>query len=258
MQLNGVYYGWIYCIVNLTNNKKYIGQTSDQGGYEVRWDKHKRLLRSNNHVGRNGKADHLQNAWNKYGEENFEFILLHELTFNNEEELIKELNRLEVYYIKEWNLLNRNLGYNISSGGSSGNNFAGKSEEEMNEIKQKMSEKRKGKNNPFYGKHHTEETKRKISEYNKGRYEGKKNPFYGKAHSEEVRKKISEHNKGRKNYSRAKAVAMIDIETNEVLMTFDSMADANEYLGKPRDASSIRACARGKYKTAFGYKWKYL
>ena len=33
-------------------------------------------------------------------------------------------------------------------------------------TKRKMSKANKGKNNPMYGKHHSEETKRKISEEN--------------------------------------------------------------------------------------------
>ena len=74
-----------------------------------------------------------------------------------------------------------------------------------------------GENHPFFGKHHSEETKKKMSEAHKGltsprkgvtlseetkkkMSEAKKcekNPFYGKTHSEETRKKISEAKKGR-------------------------------------------------------------
>ena len=54
---------------------------------------------------------------------------------------------------------------------------------------------KKGKHNPFYGKHHTEESKKKISEARKG----EKNSFYGKHHTEESKKKISEARKGEKN-----------------------------------------------------------
>ncbi len=61
-----------------------------------------------------------------------------------------------------------------------------------------MSEKLKGKNK---GKHHSEESKLKISLARKGTLCGKDNPFYGKKHSEEtlkiIGKKVSETNTGR-------------------------------------------------------------
>jgi hypothetical protein len=80
-----------------------------------------------------------------------------------------------------------------------------------------------GKSNPFYGKKHTEETRKKIgvihkrkklsekhkkrlSEVNKGEnnfcygLKGKTHPHYGKKHTEETLKKISESKKGENNY----------------------------------------------------------
>ena len=51
----------------------------------------------------------------------------------------------------------------------------------------------KGKNHPLYGKHHSEETKRKMSEAKKC----ENNPLYSKHLSEETKKKISEVRKGR-------------------------------------------------------------
>ena len=62
---------------------------------------------------------------------------------------------------------------------------------------------RTGKNHPFYGKRHTEESRKKISESLKGENNpmygrtGENNPFYGKTHSKESRKKISEAKKGK-------------------------------------------------------------
>ncbi len=76
-----------------------------------------------------------------------------------------------------------------------------------------------GEKNPFYGKKHTEETKRKISKSNTGKghphtkehkeymsnlmkekfSDKEKTPFYGKEHTEEYKKKMSEALKGRNN-----------------------------------------------------------
>ena len=55
-----------------------------------------------------------------------------------------------------------------------------------------------GEDSYWYGKHHTEETKRKISESRKEMdYSGEKNSFYGKHHTEETRKILSEKAMGR-------------------------------------------------------------
>lgn len=49
-----------------------------------------------------------------------------------------------------------------------------------------------GKNNPMYGKHHTEETKQKIS-----KALSENNFMYGKHHTKEVKQKISKAMKGK-------------------------------------------------------------
>ena len=66
------------------------------------------------------------------------------------------------------------------------------------EHKQKISEAIKGKNNGFYGKHHSEESKKKMS-LNHEDFSGKNNPFYGKLHSEETKRKMSEAKIGEKH-----------------------------------------------------------
>lgn len=64
----------------------------------------------------------------------------------------------------------------------------------------------KGEKNPFYGKHHTIESKEKIRKKLKGRHlspdteftsemtTGGKNPFYGRHHTKEARDAISKKN----------------------------------------------------------------
>ncbi len=49
----------------------------------------------------------------------------------------------------------------------------------------------KGKDSSLYGKHHSEETKKKMSDKHKGEL----HPLYGKYHSEETKKKMSESGK---------------------------------------------------------------
>ena len=59
-----------------------------------------------------------------------------------------------------------------------------------------------GESNPFYGKHHSEETKQKISESKQGKNYGRcgeNAPMYGKHHSEETKQKLSEATKGNNN-----------------------------------------------------------
>jgi group I intron endonuclease len=60
----------IYQIVCKTTGKRYIGSTSKLG-FEARWGKHKIALR--NGQGTNPK---FQAAWNKYGENDFVFLVL--------------------------------------------------------------------------------------------------------------------------------------------------------------------------------------
>lgn len=75
------------------------------------------------------------------------------------------------------------------------------------EQKQYNSDRYKGENGTFYGRHHTEESKQLISEANTGRKhteEARKNMsdnsyMKGKHHSEEFKQNLSEKFKGRKN-----------------------------------------------------------
>lgn len=59
----------IYLIRNKTNNKIYVGSTSRS--FKNRFSMHRYQLRKNEH-----HSPYLQKSWNKYGEENFEFIIL--------------------------------------------------------------------------------------------------------------------------------------------------------------------------------------
>ena len=55
-----------------------------------------------------------------------------------------------------------------------------------------------GKDNPFYGKTHSEESRKIISDKKKIQYTGEGNPFYGKHHSEETKAILRDKNIGKK------------------------------------------------------------
>jgi hypothetical protein len=61
----------------------------------------------------------------------------------------------------------------------------------------KMPAEFSGINHPMYGKHPSEETRKKMSEGKKGKYIGDKSPSFGRHHTVEARKKIGENTRKR-------------------------------------------------------------
>lgn len=61
----------VYKILNLVNGKFYIGSTA--WNFHRRWRIHRNHLRLNKHPNQ-----HLQNSWNKYSEQNFQFEIIEE------------------------------------------------------------------------------------------------------------------------------------------------------------------------------------
>ena len=153
----------IYKIENVCNGKKYIGKSNN---IESRWIHHKWLLNSNKHINKP-----LQNAWNKYGENNFEFSIIH--TCNDD----SVLPILEKYYISLYNSFIKNSGYNLTVGGDG---CAGRII--TDDFRKKIGDFHRGK-----------KLSQKQVEYMKNNFVGSGNPFYGRSHKEETRKQISEH-----------------------------------------------------------------
>lgn len=200
----------IYCIENLINCKKYIGQSKH---IKHRWAIHKWDLSHNKHCNQ-----HLQKAWNRYGKSNFTFYILEECEMAN-------LDSRELYYISLYNSCDSSFGYNIEIGG-------GGKKEISKETREKISRSAKlrvGEKNPFYGRHHSIETKRMIGKANSMNWKGK----FG-----------FEHNKSMPVYC-------VDLHK-----TFGSSREAEKETGA--DHTSISRCCRNLQKTAGGHTWKYV
>lgn len=127
----------IYCHINKTNGKQYIGLTSENPPSK-RWGP--------NGINYKG-CTCFYSAVQKYGWNNFEHIILEENLTS------KQAEQLEKYYIQLYNTMAPN-GYNLTNGG---------------EIKKEISEEtRERLRKSHLGYKNSEETKKKMSNSQKG------------------------------------------------------------------------------------------
>lgn len=144
----------VYCHTS-PSGKKYIGITGEKNPID-RWG-----LNGNGYLRRKPNGEFQQPAianailkysnWDEWEHE----IILDSLSKD-------EAEQKEIELIKKYNTRNSKYGYNINPGGSVV----------------------VGKDHPFYGKHHTEETKEKLSKMHMGKRCGELNPNYGKSPKE--------------------------------------------------------------------------
>ena len=216
----------VYKHQNKINGKIYIGITMQEP--EKRW-------------GNNGinykTSPHFYAAIQKYGWNNFD----HEILFENlthDEACSKEQE-----LIKYYNSMNREFGYNSTSGGDV---FI------MNEeTKQKISHSMIGNTNGL-GHPCSDEKKRKISESQKGRifteeHKQKLSVAAQQRHvpcSEEKKKKLFQ------NYPNKRKVYCEELDT-----IYESVQECGRQLGIP--ATNITKLCNGRGKTLKGYHLRY-
>jgi group I intron endonuclease len=181
----------IYKTTNLLNGKIYVGKAESMKLHYI------------------GSGCILKRAIKKYGKNNFKKEIIE--SCNSRE----ELEEREKFWIKELDATNPEVGYNIAEGGSGGNTFYGKTEDEMDDIREKISKAGKGRT-------FSEEHRKKLAEAARKRKGNKPCKFKGMKYedymgvesaetikekikasraaqviTEEAKRKISEANKGK-------------------------------------------------------------
>lgn len=204
---------FIYMIKNNLNGKIYIGQTTRN--IAVRFAEHCRKSKTV-----------IDKAIKSVGKENFTVIEICQA------ETVEKLNELERYYIKKYNAMNPEYGYNLCDGGDNTCGY-----HHRKESREKMSKSRMGifvgEKNPFYGKHHTNETKKRLSELHSGKHL-----------TEEHKRKVSENSTVKR--------PIICITTGE---KFSSIREAARKYDI--EETHISRVCRGKRKSCKGYSFVY-
>lgn len=163
----------IYGIKNHINDKVYIGYSKH---IKERYVAHLRDLRRGTHYNK-----YLQRSFSKYGETNFELVILEEC----------EIDQLPIKEQKWISNYPRNKVFNF--------------------IIDTLH--LQGTSNPFFGHKHTCESKQKMSNWKKNNYLGKNNPNYGKKYSKDVCIKGVLNNTGTK-LSIDKVLEIVDLLNN--------------------------------------------
>ena len=205
----------VYRLENIVTKKNYIGMTSQEP--KRRWLGY--------YTGKMKEAIAtypLDLCWKKH----IEFQ-----TPNKEQALELESELMKWYDSVE-------NGYNTSS-------YSGGTYKRSEVTKRKMSDNHadfSGENSPWYGKHHSEETKRKMAEAQTGKHL-----------SEEHKNKISESMTGKHNKPQ-KPILQFS-KTGEFIAEYPSLMEASKITGYSQ--GNICKCCKGKYKSCGGFIWKY-
>jgi group I intron endonuclease len=225
----------VYLVENKRNGKRYVGLTKHD--LETRWGQHVKdaLYERSNML--------LHKAIRKNGADGFVRTVID--TGESEE----QLRQLEKDWIEVLGTHVSRGGYNLTLGGDGLLGY-----KHTAETKRRMSESRKGEQNPNFGKDwgfkwvdHSE----KLKEFSESRV-GEGNPFKGKHHSEEARKKIGEATA----LNKRKSVAQYT-KTGDKVAIFNSMKEAAAAIGAP-GLQKISDCCNGRCRSYKGFVWKFL
>lgn len=223
----------IYRIFNAIDNKSYIGKSS------------KGMNRILDHI-KSHKCDYneyrarlLYRAMKKHSINNFQWEIL-EICFNEQ-----HLNIQEKFYIQKYNSLNRDFGYNLSEGGTGGNNWLYLDEEDKLIAKEKLSKSgiENYKNNPERKK----ESSIRLAAI-------RKDPNKSRKNAEVTSARLKLLNKTDSRFITAKCKKVFCVENGKIYASYkEAASDLN--ISYPTIARSVRTGTKGKIK---GYTFKKI
>jgi group I intron endonuclease len=226
--------GGIYALSIVGDARVYIGQSGSTKGIRRRIHDHRSYLKRGKH-----KNPRLQNAWNKYGGDDFFEAYVVEVCED------AELDEREIHWIRLFHATGAHGGFNICEGGSGEEGNPMKHPEARAKVsaamigkrpsdaaKARMSAAKTGENHPNFGKKPSEETRAAIS----AAQIGERNHFFGKKHSEETRAAISAALSGDNNpmrnpevVAKASATRRANKEKRRRNEIFANLADLSAY-----------------------------
>jgi group I intron endonuclease len=221
----------IYLITNNVNRKIYVGQAQN---FYQRWVEHRKMR------GRN----RLYNSMKKHGWAAFSFSILEHLSDT------AQLDSREQYWMDTLNSYEESLGYNICRiAGTTRGRKRPKSELVGLSL---YREGCIGEKNHFFGRTHTQETKKKVSKANTGL-----------KRSDEVKKAQAQRRSNFLIGPPAKPVHQIDINNGEIIKSYSCIRDAVKATGIKQSCISMVVnqtpyLMRGRQytkNTAGGFKW---
>ena len=244
-----------YLITNRVTGSKYVGMT--KLGYRKRFRDHWNEAHSeSSEVGRH--CSKLHQDMLKYGLESFDTELL-EGNISEEEHQDKERYYIQLYQTYYGDNPNN---YNMTRGGNGTPGYIF-----TQEVKDKMSEIGKGRTfSPernqhlreiMTGREYKQEWKDALSAARLGRFKGEENPFFGKHHTQQTKDIIRNTNSGEN-------VIQLDREGN-VIAEFFNLADAGRWVAENVSSAKYTTCAtrirevcvsNNPKCTAYGYHWK--
>lgn len=253
----------VYKITNMLNDKVYVGSSVNM---KRRQYIHFWLLRRGRH-----DNIHLQRAYNKDGENNFNFEVIEHVRYvSDRDKLLQTLLSREQFWINELKVIQGGFGYNICpiAGTSAKKEVSQETRDKLSKIKKgiyplghlseearKEAHRRQGE--AVRGHKVDEQTREKIRATLKGSVPWIK----GKKHTDETRKKISKSHEKRTSYAGYKfsedEISFIKEDYNKTQKCKETLVNFNLRYGRAvKDSKTIQKVLRDNGAELFNYNHK--